>query len=91
MPAIVSGILMLRFLTSVALKHNSQTNMIVKVIVAKEVIVRQDNGENYQPSFTEPLHKGTEFVLLENRPGLFQIKLSDDSNGWIPENAAELI
>jgi tetratricopeptide (TPR) repeat protein len=89
--AIVCGIPMLCFLTSVAIEYKTQTNKVCGVITAKEVIARQGDGENYTPSFEEPLHEGTEFDLLENRPGWFHIRLSDDSDGWIPSNAAELI
>jgi tetratricopeptide (TPR) repeat protein len=89
--AIICGILMLCFLTSVALEYKTKANEVCGVITAKEVIARQGDGENYPTSFKEPLHEGTEFDLLENRAGWFHIKLSDDSDSWIPDNAAELI
>lgn len=89
--AVICGILMLCFLTSVALEHKMQASKVYGVITAKEVIARQGDGENYTPSFKEPLHEGTEFDLLENRPGWFHIKLSDDSDGWIPKISAALI
>lgn len=89
--AIICGILMLCFLTSVAVEYKTQASKVCGVITAKEVIARQGDGENYPPSFKEPLHEGTEFDLLENRPGWFHIKLSDDSDGWVPDGSAELI
>jgi hypothetical protein len=90
-PAIICGILMLCFLISVVLEYKMQAGKVCGVITDKQVIARQGDGENYSSSFREPLHEGTEFDLLENRPGWFHIKLSDDSDGWIPSNAAELI
>ncbi|MBN2455603.1 MAG: tetratricopeptide repeat protein [Sedimentisphaerales bacterium] len=84
-------ILMLCFLGSVAIEYRTHTSNIGGVITAKEVIARQGDGENYPISFKGPLHEGTEFDLLESRPGWFHIKLSDDSDGWILNNAAELI
>jgi len=90
-PAIICGVLILCFLVSVALDYKTLSSKVCGVITAKEVTARQGDGENYTPSFKEPLHEGTEFDLLENRPGWFHIKLSDDSDGWIPNNAAELI
>jgi tetratricopeptide (TPR) repeat protein len=89
--AIIFVIFLLCFLSSVALEYKTQANKVCGVITAKEVIARQGDGENYTPSFKEPLHEGTEFDLLENRPGWFHIKLSDDSDGWIPDGSAELI
>jgi len=89
--AIICGILTLCFLISVAIEYKNQTSNVCGVITAKEVVARQGDGENYAPSFKEPLHEGTEFDLLENRPGWFHIKLSDDSDGWVPNNATEVI
>jgi tetratricopeptide (TPR) repeat protein len=89
--AIICAILMLSFLSSVALEYKTQASKVCGIITAKEVVAHQGDGENYPPSFKEPLHEGTEFDLLEHRPSWFHIKLSDDSDGWIPEDSAELI
>ena len=88
---VICAILMFCFLASVVLEYKTQKSQVGGVITAREVIAHQGDGENYPPSFKEPLHEGTEFDLLENRPGWLHIKLSDDSEGWIPSNAAELI
>jgi tetratricopeptide (TPR) repeat protein len=90
-PAIICGIFTICLLTSVIVESRIQANKIYGVITGKEVIARQGDGQNYPASFKEPLHEGTEFDLLEHRPGWFHIKLSDDSDGWITEDAAELI
>jgi len=90
-PAIICGILTLCFLTSVILEYRTQASKVSGVITAKETIARQGDGENYPPSFKEPLHEGTEFDLLEKRPGWLYIRLSDGSDGWITEGSAELI
>jgi tetratricopeptide (TPR) repeat protein len=58
------------------------------VIVQNEVTARKGDGETYEPSFTEPLHSGTEFRLLESRHGWERIALDDGRQAWIPENAA---
>jgi len=88
---IICGILVLCFLSSVVLEYKTQVSRISGVITGKEVVARQGDGENYITSFKEPLHEGTEFDLLEERPGWLHIKLSDGSDGWILSNAAELI
>jgi SH3-like domain-containing protein len=56
-----------------------------------EVIAYQGDGQNYPPSFKAPLNAGTEFELIERRPGWFHIKLADGSEGWISQTSAELI
>jgi hypothetical protein len=88
---VICSILAICFLTSVIVEFKSQSSRICGVITAKEIIARQGDGQNYPPSFKGPLHEGTEFDLLENRPGWLHIKLSDDSDGWIPDGSAELI
>ncbi|MBN1786899.1 MAG: hypothetical protein JW806_00725 [Sedimentisphaerales bacterium] len=90
-PAIICSILTLSLLVSVIIEYRVDINNVCGVIIDAQVTARQGDGENYPPSFKEPLHEGTEFELLEKRPGWFYIKLADDSVAWIPENSAELI
>jgi len=68
-----------------------QTQATYGLIVADEVIAHQGDGPNYHKSFKEALHDGIEFDLLERRTGLFQIRPSDGSSGWIPDNSASII
>jgi len=89
--AIICAVLAICFFVSLVVECRTQAGRICGVITVKEVVARQGDGQNYSPSFKEPLHEGTEFVLVESRPGWFHIKLFDDSNGWIPDSAAELI
>jgi len=89
--AAICGILTVSFLTSVILEARTRANTICGVITADQVVARQGDGPNYPASFKDPLHAGTEFDLPEQRPGWFHIMLSDDSEGWIPDNAAEVI
>jgi tetratricopeptide (TPR) repeat protein len=89
--AAICGILTVSFLASIILENRIRANTTCGVITAGQVVARQGDGPNYPASFKDPLHAGTEFNLLERRPGWFHIRLSDDSEGWIPDNAAELI
>ena len=89
--AAICGLLTASFLASVVVEDRSRANTICGVITAGQVVARQGDGPNYPESFTDPLHAGTEFDLLERRSGWFHIMLSDDSEGWIPDNDAELI
>jgi len=89
--AVICGILTVSFLASVIVETQFHANTICGVITADQVVARQGDGPNYPESFKDPLHAGTEFDLLEQRPGWFHVRLSDDSDAWIPENVAELI
>jgi len=88
---VICGLLSVCFLTSVILETQARSYHVFGVITADEVVARQGDGPNYPESFKDPLHAGTEFDLLERRSGWFHIRLSDNSDGWIPDNAAELI
>ncbi len=89
--AAICSLLTVCFLTSIVLETRSQSQTACGVIIAGKVIARQGDGPNYPESFKEPLHAGTEFELLERRPGWFQIRLSDGSHGWIPDDSADLV
>ena len=77
--------------TSVVLETRERARLICGVITDRDVLARQGDGQNYPPSFKDPLHAGTEFDVLERRPGWLHIRLSDNNDGWIPDNTAELI
>jgi tetratricopeptide (TPR) repeat protein len=89
--AVLFGLLTVSFLASVVVEARSRANTISGVITAQEAVARQGDGPNYPESFKDPLHAGTEFDLLERRTGWFHVRLPNDSEGWIPDNAAELI
>ncbi|TFG50483.1 MAG: tetratricopeptide repeat protein [Candidatus Brocadiia bacterium] len=89
--AVISGILTFCFMGSVVWESTTLAVRICGVITAESAEARQGDGMNYPASFKDPLHAGTEFDLLEIRPGWLQIRLSDGSDGWIPDSAAELI
>jgi tetratricopeptide (TPR) repeat protein len=88
---VIGGLLTACFLASVILDARSQSRASCGVVTADKVVARQGDGPNYPESFKEPLHAGTEFELLERRPGWFQIRLLDGSNGWIPDDSADII
>ena len=89
--SVITVILTLCFLVSVILETYSKSNKICGVITAEKVVARQGDGQNYSESFKEPLHSGMEFELIEQRKGWLHIKLSDNSDGWIPDDSSELI
>ena len=89
--AVITGILILCFLTSVVMETLERTRLVCGVITVRDVVARQGDGQNYPASFKDPLHTGTEFDVLEHRTDWLHIRLSNDSDAWIPSNTAELI
>jgi tetratricopeptide (TPR) repeat protein len=76
---------------SVAVDVHQQTREVYGVITTGQIVARQGDGPNYPESFKAPLHAGTEFELIERRPRWLHIRLSDKSEGWIPNEAAEIL
>ena len=91
MVAVLLGVLWLGLFASVLVETQQQGAVVHGVVTAAEIVARQGDGPNYPPSFKDPLHAGTEFELLEQRPGWLHIELSDGSDAWVPESAAELV
>jgi len=87
----LSGVLAVCLLVSILVENHKQSAVRFGVITAPEIVARQGDGPNYPPSFQDPLHAGTEFELIEQRPGWFHIRLSDGVEAWVPQDAAEAV
>ena len=79
------------FASSTWLTQSQYTTRQAGVIVAEEVVVRKGNGESYTPQLPQPLHAGTEFVVLEARGSWLAIQLDNGTNGWIRRDSAALL
>ncbi len=77
--------------TSVAVEQYGRAENRSGVIISAAVTARQGDSDNYPKSFSEPLHAGVEFDVLEQRGDWLHIQLSNDQDTWIPADAAELI
>jgi len=89
--AVLSGVLVACLLSSLLIENHRRSTVRFGVITAAEIVARQGDGPNYPPSFKDPLHAGTEFELIEQRPGWFHIRLSDGAEAWIPQDTAEQV
>lgn len=89
--AVLSAVLCLAFLISVCIEARRQADTRYGVLTAAAVVARQGDGPNYPPSFKDPLHAGTEFEMIEQRPGWMHIELSDGTDAWIPDDTAGLV
>lgn len=81
----------LLFGTSLYAEQYQSTRNLEGVILDPEVIARQGDAESYQPSFEDPLHAGTEFMLLEERGTWWQVELPDGRSCWIPSSSGALV
>ena len=61
------------------------------VILAEEVVARKGDSHTYEASFQEPLHAGTEFLLLEERKQWIHAELPDGRRCWLPAQATEMV
>ena len=88
---IVVGIFTVCLAVSVGVDRHVRINERCGVILADSVEARQGDGPGYLLSFKEPLHAGTEFDLLEQRPGWWHVRLANGSDAWIPDTAAQQV
>ena len=79
------------FLGSLLVDAYRQSEESPGVILAHEVVARKGDGESYEPSFKEPLHAGTEFLIWEERGGWRHVELPDGRRCWVPVGAGELV
>ena len=87
----VTGLVAIVMVISVAIEQHALATHRSGVIVAESVIARQGDGENYPQSFTDPLHAGVEFDVIEQRPNWMHIELPNGQNTWIPAQSSKLI
>ena len=81
----------LLFGASLYIERHQSTTSLEGVILDPEVIARQGDADSYQASFEDPLHAGTEFMLLEDRGAWWQIELPDGRTCWIPSRSSGLV
>jgi len=88
---IIAAIFTVSLAVSVALDRHVRLNEHYGVIVADSVQARTGDGPSYPLSFKDALHAGTEFDLLEQRPGWWHVRLANGTDAWIPDTAASQI
>jgi tetratricopeptide (TPR) repeat protein len=85
--ALVSALFLISLLVEMTSLHSTRPG----VILAKEVVARKGDSQTYEPSFTEPLHAGTEFTLIEDRGDWLYIQLTDGRRCWLPSKSVGLV
>lgn len=89
--AVIAAIVTVALGVSVGVDRYVRVNERCGVIVAVTVNARQGDGAGYPLSFEEPLHAGTEFDLLEQRPGWWHVRLTNGNDAWISDTTGELV
>lgn len=78
--------------SSLAVEGRQRAATIDGVIVAEQANGRKGPDEAaYEPSFTEPLHAGVEFRVIEQRPRWALARLGDGRETWLPGACIELV
>lgn len=87
----VSAVIALLLASSLLVEGYTQRMLRPGVIIDEEITARKGNSKTYEPSFTEPLHAGLEFNLIEERGNWYFIELSDSRKCWVPKESTELM
>jgi tetratricopeptide (TPR) repeat protein len=86
-----AALLCLLFTASAVALHYANATTQAGVIVVEEAVVRKGNGESYALQLPQPLHRGTEFDVLEERGVWLHIQLANGTTGWIRREHAGLV
>jgi hypothetical protein len=76
---------------SVAWQLHDEARRPPAVVVHGEHILRLGRGEGYDPALNQPLGPGVELRILNQRAGWVEVRLPDDTTGWLPASAIEKI
>lgn len=76
---------------SSAIDYRADSTRLEGVVVAEEFVARKGDGESYEPAFEEPLHAGTEWILVEERGAWVEIRLPDGRQCWVKRSAIEFV
>jgi len=85
--ALVAGL----FFLSLTVESSRYWNAPKGVVIAGESIGRKGDGETYQPSFSDPLHAGTEFTVRDDRGSWILVALPDERTCWLPRGDVALV
>ena len=88
---VIAAIFTVCLAVSVGVDRHGRINDRFGVIVADSVEARTGDGAGYPLSFKDALHAGTEFDLLEQRPGWWHVRLANGSDTWIPDTTAQQV
>ena len=81
--AVLCGIPALLLAGSLAAEAMHETRVRPGVVLARETVAYKGDADTYEKAFTEPLHAGTEFVVIEDRGQWIEIQLANGRACWL--------
>ncbi|MCK5804145.1 MAG: hypothetical protein KAI66_15015 [Lentisphaeria bacterium] len=81
---VLCGLPALLLAASLASEAMHEARVRPGVVLAREAIAYKGDADTYEKAFTEPLHAGTEFVVIEDRGQWIEIQLADRRTCWLP-------
>jgi tetratricopeptide (TPR) repeat protein len=87
----IVGLLLAAGLFSIASRYYGEERYPPAVVVVAQVDVTSGPGGADQYLVEFELHSGAEVRLVESRPGWQRVTLSDNLQGWLPEEALEQV
>ncbi len=76
---------------SLAIHREAGRRHAAGVITDAEVVPRKGDSYVYDPAFTNSLHSGTEFDLLERREGWVHARFVSGETAWLPDGSVEFV
>ena len=80
---------MLVFFIFLSAKFRDENLAKTGIIVVEKIDVRSGPKEDYLLQFT--LHEGTKVSIVKKVQGWYEIDLSKDLKGWVPETIVDII
>jgi len=87
----VAALLALAMAASLITESLDLENERPGVVLAGEVVARKGDSQTYAAAFKDPLHSGTEFLLLEQRRKWAHVQLPDGRRCWLPANSIAMV
>ncbi len=82
---IVASLTTVIFAASAAWDWQRFDGTVHGVVASESAIARKGNAESYDTAFKDPLGRGAEFVVEEQRPGWIRARVGDAGSGWLNE------
>ena len=90
-PIITLPIICMVLFTAVVLSFIPESIEPSGVITAESTIGRNGDSVGYEPTFSEPLYEGLEFIVRESRAGWYLVELQSGDITWLESSSCELI
>ncbi|NLG13272.1 MAG: hypothetical protein GX561_03580 [Lentisphaerae bacterium] len=80
----IAGLLTLAMAVSVTISIKS-AKQLNGIVIVEEADAYKGGNKAYEKSFDEPLHAGTELVIIGENEHWYEFKLNNGATGWLPK------